>query len=150
MRAELESLGASLAIADLVRFAGARPPRPSWFALADVAVLSSLSEGSPNAIVEAMAAGCAIAATDVGGVSEALEPEVSGLLVPVGDTEAMAVALARLLTQPALRARLGRNAQARAQHLFNQDVVVESVMRWYEELVSWQRCSSPLRAEAGQ
>jgi glycosyltransferase involved in cell wall biosynthesis len=82
-----------------------------WYGIADVAVLSSRSEGSPNALLEAMAMNIPVVATAVGGVPEIVTNEESALLVNPGDPEAMAAALTRLLTQPELVARLTRRSQ---------------------------------------
>ena len=81
---------------------------------ADILVLPSLVENLPMCVVEAFAHGLAVVCTPVGAVPEIVEHERTGLLVPVKNAPALASALERLLTDPALRARLG--GQARAQH----------------------------------
>jgi glycosyltransferase involved in cell wall biosynthesis len=82
-----------------------------FYAIADIFVLPSLSEGSPNALLEAMAAGLPIVATDAGGISEIAADDVNALLVPPCDADALARAVAALLADPARCERLARVAQ---------------------------------------
>jgi len=84
---------------------------------ADVFILASVSEGLPMALLEAMAGGLAIVATEVGGVPEVLETERDALLVPAGDPGALGQALVRLAHDSELRARLGESARQRADEL---------------------------------
>ncbi len=77
-----------------------------WYGIADVAVLSSLSEGSPNALLEAMATNVPVVATAVGGVPEIVTDEESALLIQPGDPATMSAAILRILTQPELASRL--------------------------------------------
>lgn len=88
-RAEAERAG----LDGRVRFAGLRRDVPDLLHAADVAVLSSSTEGLPRAVVEALAAGVPVVATDVGGVREVVRDGCTGMLVPVGDAEAMARAI---------------------------------------------------------
>ncbi len=80
----------------------------------DIAVQASATEGMPNVVLEAAAAGRPIVATAVGGTSEVLTSEENGLLVPSGDVDALADAIQRLAHDPALRQRLGRSAELRS------------------------------------
>jgi glycosyltransferase involved in cell wall biosynthesis len=82
--------------------------------VADILVLPSLVENLPMCVVEAFAHGLAVVCTPVGALPEIVEHEGTGLLVPAENAPALASALERLLVDPPLRARLGR--QARAQH----------------------------------
>jgi len=90
-------------------------------AAADVAVFPSVraasgdQDGLPVALLEAMASGCAVIVSDLPGLGEAVEHELSGLIVPTGDTHALRKALAALIADPEARARLGTGASARAQ-----------------------------------
>ncbi|MCZ2147301.1 MAG: glycosyltransferase family 4 protein [Bryobacterales bacterium] len=89
-----------------VLFAGqVRDPAP-YFAIADVMALPSLSEGSPNVLLEAMAAGVPVVATRVGGIPEMVEDGVSALLAPPADPPALAAAIGRLLDDPSLAAAI--------------------------------------------
>jgi len=99
-----------------VTLAGYRPDIPPVLAALDVLVLPSRYEGLPYTLLEAMAAGCAVVASDVGGNRDLLVDGETGLLVPAGDAPALAEALRAMLAPggEALRARLGRAAQAAA------------------------------------
>jgi glycosyltransferase involved in cell wall biosynthesis len=109
-RAELERLADALA-AD-VRFLGPQPRERvlELFRGADAAVLSSAWENFPHTVVEALAVGTPVVSTAVGGVPEVVRDGENGLLVPVGDEDALAAALQRISGDPALRARLAAAA----------------------------------------
>jgi glycosyltransferase involved in cell wall biosynthesis len=94
-----------------VTLTGQVPTAEPYYAFADVAVLSSRSEGSPNALLEAMSAGVPVVATAVGGIPEIVTNEQSALLVPPGDKDAMKAAIARLLRDSELRKRLALHAR---------------------------------------
>ena len=106
-RARLEG-----AAGERVRFLGplGRDDVLRLFAAADAAVLPSAWENFPHAVVEALAVGTPVVATDVGGVAEVVRDGENGLLVPAGDAAALAEAVARLLADPELRSRLARAA----------------------------------------
>jgi glycosyltransferase involved in cell wall biosynthesis len=105
-RARIEDAVRRLGLQDHVILTGQQPSAEPWYGIADVAVLSSLSEGSPNALLEAMAAGVPSVATRVGGVPEIVADEESALLVAPGDPVAMSAAIFRLLTEPDLAEKL--------------------------------------------
>ena len=105
-RARLEERVRALGMEDCVTLAGHRNSAEAFYGIADVAVLSSWSEGSPNALLEAMAAGVPVVSTAVGGVPEIVSDEESALLVKPGRAGAMAAAVGRLLEDPALAERL--------------------------------------------
>jgi glycosyltransferase involved in cell wall biosynthesis len=135
-RVSLEALATTLGITPIVRFAGLRPQTPSFHFLFDVSVLCSTSEGFPNSLVEAMAAGRAIVATSVGGVPDAVRHDENGLLVPPGDPEALAHALDALLSDEPRRRQMGARGLERARAEFGARVVVDSLERLYERLLS--------------
>lgn len=105
-RARIEEKIRQLGMGDRVTFTGQQPSAQPWYGIADVAVLSSLSEGSPNALLEAMATEVPTVATRVGGIPEIVTHEESALLVKPGDVASMAAAMRRILTDPTLAARL--------------------------------------------
>ncbi len=123
-----------LNLEDCVTFAG--PTQEPWnvYSQADVVAFSSVSEGFPYVVIEAMLCGAAIVATDVGGVREALGN--CGLLVPAKSTRQMAEALGFLLENPAERERLGQMAKARALRCFTEENFLRAYERAYGELLS--------------
>jgi polysaccharide biosynthesis protein PelF len=112
-------LAAELGVADAVGFEGRVEQIRDAYAAGGVVVLSSISEGFPYTLIEAMTCGRACVATDVGGVSEALGD--TGRLVPPRDPEAMAAACLELLGDAELRGRLGAEARERALANFTVD-----------------------------
>jgi glycosyltransferase involved in cell wall biosynthesis len=104
---------------DQVELLGARRDVSDLLARSDVFVLSSRSEGFPVSILEAMAAGLPVVATDVGGVAEAVVDGATGILVPAADPHSLGGALERLLADDELRRRLGDAGRARALRLFD-------------------------------
>jgi glycosyltransferase involved in cell wall biosynthesis len=94
-----------------VTLAGQVPSAEPFYGIADICVLSSLSEGSPNALLEAMAAGAPVVATAVGGIPEMVTHGESALLVEPGDCEAMTNAIAALLNDGDLARRLAARAR---------------------------------------
>jgi glycosyltransferase involved in cell wall biosynthesis len=85
-------------------------------------------------VIESLAAGCPVIATPVGGVTDIISDGTNGLLVAVGDDEALAGAIHRLVADPALRERLGRQGRADVHARFHQGAVVAQLMDHYEQL----------------
>jgi glycosyltransferase involved in cell wall biosynthesis len=112
-------------VADIPRFLGS----------IDIAVLSSRAEGMSNAVLEYMAAGRAIIATDVGANQRMLIHDVHGLLVPPGDTSSLAGAIAELLSNPERARRLALAARRRACEDFSREAMVRRFEDFYEGLV---------------
>jgi glycosyltransferase involved in cell wall biosynthesis len=100
-----------LGLGEYVTFTGQRSSAEPWYGIADVAVLSSLTEGSPNALLEAMATNVPVVASAVGGVPEIVTHEESALLIDPGNAESMSAAIARLLTEPELAERLQKRSR---------------------------------------
>jgi glycosyltransferase involved in cell wall biosynthesis len=118
-RAEVEAEVRAAGLDGAVELAGERRDVPELLADADVLVLASRSEGAPLSILEAMAAGLPVVASAVGGVPELVDDGTTGLLVPPGDPAALADALRRVLTDPALRARMGAAGRERVRARFD-------------------------------
>jgi glycosyltransferase involved in cell wall biosynthesis len=145
-RAELEAEIRRLEIGDRVQLLGERRDVLELLADADVFVLSSVSEGLPVSVLEAMAAGLPVVGSRVGGVPELVVEGETGLLVEPGDPDKLAAAIDRLLADPELRRRLGHAGRARAQGRF----ALESFRRAHVELYSRElaRCGLPVPAPA--
>jgi glycosyltransferase involved in cell wall biosynthesis len=87
-------------------------------------------------VIEAMASARPVVATEVGGVADVVEHERTGLLVRAGDAAAFAQATLRLLDDPALGERLGREARSRALARYGSDRLVRDVRQLYDELLA--------------
>jgi L-malate glycosyltransferase len=106
-RGRLELLAESLGVSHRVRFLGRLDRVPSSHQLFDISVLPSRNEGMPNALIEAMAIGNPVVATDIPAVREIVTSGVEGLLAPVGEPEHLARAINDLLASPIVAARMG-------------------------------------------
>jgi glycosyltransferase involved in cell wall biosynthesis len=133
---ELTSLAGRLGVADRVVFTGLRSDVPALLGCASVAVMPSLNEALSNVLLESMAAGAAVVATRVGGTPEALVDGETGLLVPPGDSGAMAAAVARLLDDRQLAARLGAAASELIATKFSVDRMVRATEQLYAALLA--------------
>jgi glycosyltransferase involved in cell wall biosynthesis len=114
-----------------VMLLGWRSDLRAVYGATDVVALTSRSEGTPVALIEAMAAGKAVVATSVGGVPDLIVDGVNGLLVPVGDTGAMADALTRLIQHPEERDCLGRAGRAHVMTRYSADRLATDLDRMY-------------------
>ena len=133
-RAGLEALARQLGLDETVLFLGHRSDVPDVLFAVDVAVSSSVSEGSPLAIMEYMEAGKPVVATRVGGVPDLVEHGIHGLLVAPGNHRSMAAAVAELLRDPDRRARMGSLARERSRERFDVAVMVRTIEALYERL----------------
>lgn len=136
LREGLESQARDLGIDGGVTFLGWRHDLPRVYADLDLVVLSSYNEGSPVALIEAMAAGRAVVSTDVGGVSDVVSDGVNGLLVPPRDPESLAGAIVRLLSsEPSLRA-MGAAGREAVYPKYSINRLVSDVREIYSDLVA--------------
>jgi glycosyltransferase involved in cell wall biosynthesis len=133
---ELSGLARSLGIGDKVIFTGLRSDVPAVMSALDVSVMPSLNEALSNVLLESMAAGAPVVATDVGGTSEALANGVNGLLVPPSRPELMAAAIQQLLDAPPLAHRLADAARRTIDDRFSLDRMVHATEALYERLLS--------------
>lgn len=124
----LRDLAEELGIADRVHFPGFDPdPRP-WYPAFDLNVLPSQTEGMPNAVLEAMAAGVPTLATDCGGVRELLDEGRCGVIVDRDDFEGFRRALHALVRDAGERAELGRRARERAARVFSREATTAALL----------------------
>ncbi|MBU0491986.1 MAG: glycosyltransferase family 4 protein [Chloroflexi bacterium] len=135
LRPAVEALIAELGLTDRVILAGLRRDVPDLLAAFDVFALSSLWEGLPLVIPQAMAAGVPVVCTNVDGTAEAITEGVNGRLVPPGEPEALGAAIAGLLQDPAERRRLAVAGRQRAQD-FDVPQMVAAVAGLYQELLA--------------
>ncbi|HEY1600498.1 MAG TPA: glycosyltransferase [Pirellulales bacterium] len=133
-RSDLELLIGEYGLQNCFDLLGTVADIPAFLRTLDVAVLCSKSEGSPNSIMEYMAAGLPIVATDVGGCGELITHDQHGLLMPAGDASQLAVAIDRLLRDPGLSRQLGTNARHRAFAEFGVDRQARRYEEFYEQL----------------
>jgi glycosyltransferase involved in cell wall biosynthesis len=110
------------------------PARNALLARASIFVFPSHGEGMPLALLEAMAAGCPVVASAVGGIPDLVRHGVNGLLVPAENPAALAAALARLLRDPAYAARLGRAARSTIATRYTTERCVERIEQIYAGL----------------
>lgn len=135
-RDRLFELVAELGLGARVDFLGARRPSeiPALMSDHDVLVLASRAEGRPNAVLEAMAAGRTVVASDIPAVREIIRDGETGSLFPVGDAEALAQRLSQLFADPDLRVRFGDAARQSVAHLTWQ-AAGESYAALYAEVL---------------
>jgi len=125
----LDAIASDPKLARRIRFLGYRDDVPRLMRAADVFVLPSYREGMPRSIIEAMLSALPVVATDIRGAREEVVAGETGALVPVGDAPALAEALARLIADPALRARQGAAGRARALSLYDERKVIERQLK---------------------
>ena len=135
LRPELEALAQSLEIASAVRFTGDQADTAAWYRCFDTFVLASRAEGTSMSLLEAMASGCSIIATDVGGNRAVLGDDGAGRLVPSEDAAALTAALADAVASP-LPSRLGSVGRCRAERLYSQRAMVERYESLYREVIA--------------
>jgi glycosyltransferase involved in cell wall biosynthesis len=135
-REALNKLTAQLGMEKVVSFAGFQRDTRPYYAMATIVAVPSHSEGSPNVVLEAMAAGLPIAANRVGGIPEILEECVTGLMVEPYDPEAMAKGLFRLMSDTELRTRLGAGAQERATSAHTPEAYRSALVEFYRETIA--------------
>lgn len=134
-RAELVDILSRAGVLDLAWLPGARNDVADVLRALDVFVLPSLAEGISNTILEAMASGLPVIATDVGGNGELVENGRTGALVTPGDTDALAEALLRHAQHPDQARAAGRAGRARAERLYGLDTMVGQYDTLYDRLL---------------
>jgi glycosyltransferase involved in cell wall biosynthesis len=131
IRAEAERLQ----LGPRVRFLGLRNDVPRLLAAADVFLLTSINEGIPLTVIEAMASGLPVVSTAVGGVGEVVLDGRTGLLAPAADAPALAGHLARLALDFGLRQQLGQAGRERAFAHFSEEQMLAAYDRLYREML---------------
>jgi L-malate glycosyltransferase len=133
-RHALEELAKELHVDRRVHFTGQLVETENLHQFFDVSVLCSRSEGFPNAVIEALAAGCPVVATPVGGVPEVIIERQTGLLVPVDQPDALAASVLELRRDAGLRERLCEAGPACVRSRYHQTVVIAQLEALYQSL----------------
>lgn len=121
---------------NLLQWLGHVADMPELFRSVDVVVLPSYREGLPKGLIEAAACARPIITTDVPGCRDVVTNGVDGLLVPVGDATALAEAIARLLNDAKLCARLGAAARSKSLSLYDDRIIIKRTVAVYSELLN--------------
>jgi glycosyltransferase involved in cell wall biosynthesis len=135
LRAALEARVVALGLGGRVRFLGWRGDLERVYGATDIFVLTSRNEGTPVALIEAMAAGVASVSTDVGGVRDVVTGPELGSLVPFGDADALAGEVLALADAPARRSEIARAARASVRDRFHATRLVSDIRGLYWQLV---------------
>ena len=135
LRSELEGYAASLGMAGNVRFLGWRRDLATIYGASDVFLLTSRNEGTPVALIEAMASGVPGVSTDVGGVKDVIDSPDVGLLAPFGDAGALAAHVNALVADPARRSAMGARARAGVITRYSIDRLVADIAALYRDLL---------------
>jgi glycosyltransferase involved in cell wall biosynthesis len=134
-RGELERQVRDAGLLGVVAFAGFRDDLDQWMPNADLFVLPSFTEGLPNVLLEAHAAGVPVVATAVGGTPELVLDGETGLLVPPDDPAALADRMTQLLADTALRRRMSQAARTRVREQFTFEVQAQAYVDLFDELL---------------
>jgi len=139
LRASLERRVQDLGLTGAVRFLGWRADIDKLYADLDVVALTSRNEGSPVALIEAMAAGVPVVSTEVGGVADVVEHGVTGLLAAMDDDAALAGHVAKLLGDRESGRRMGQAGRTRVAATYGAGRLVADIEALYEELLNERR-----------
>jgi glycosyltransferase involved in cell wall biosynthesis len=134
-RTSIERIVQERNLAPYVRLLGLRTDIPRLMQSANVFLLTSVSEGIPLTVIEAMASGLPIVATRVGGLAELVDDGLTGILVPAGDDAALADAILRLARDPPLCQQMGQLGRDRANRFFSESQMHAHYHHLYEEML---------------
>jgi glycosyltransferase involved in cell wall biosynthesis len=135
LRREIEKLINDLKLNDNITLLGWRNDVPEILAVLDIFCQSSLWEGCPMVLLEAMAVGKPIIATNVGGVKEIVEDDNTGILVPPADPKAMADAIVKLINNKEKAIEMGMSGRRRVESFFNMDSMLAQYEKLYQDLL---------------
>jgi glycosyltransferase involved in cell wall biosynthesis len=142
-RTRLERRMHELGVAKRCLFVGYQENVARFYDAMDVLLLTSVNEGTPVSVIEALAAGRPVVATRVGGVSDVVRDGVDGFLAEVADVESLAARLAELAGDPELRARMGNAGRAHVVDRYAVERLVDDVDRLYRALLAARRIDVP-------
>jgi glycosyltransferase involved in cell wall biosynthesis len=141
-RQEIEQQINKEGMKNTVRMLGQRDDIPGLLKLSDCFVLSSRSEGLSCSIIEAMAAGLPVVATDVGGNSELVANGINGYLVPPDDPDALSIRLQSVVNDAALRLKFGQMSLKRVRKHYSLDIMINKYANHYKEMIASRKGSS--------
>jgi glycosyltransferase involved in cell wall biosynthesis len=142
-RPQLEALISELGCSERIRLLGHRSDTVELYQAMDVFVLSSLREGLPNVLLEALALGVPVVATRVAGIPRLIRHEENGLLAAPGAVEDVAGCLARLIDDAALRAKLGRAGRQMVEERYSFEARMEKIRAIYDNILDRTASLSP-------
>lgn len=128
----LEGLAKSMGISDSVRFISSVVDTERYLAIMDVFVFPSIKEGLGIALLEALASGRACVASRIGGIEDIIKHNFNGILVDVGDSEAIADSVKMLLDDAGLRGRMGERGRSLVREAFTIDSMADKMVKLYE------------------
>ncbi len=134
-RDHVERRASELGIIRHCYFLGYQEDVSDWYQAFDAMILPSANEGTPVVVIEALAAGCPVVATSVGGVPDVVREGVDGFLVPAGDVEQLAERLARLAGDPALRETMGEAGRESVTERYAVERLVGDIDELYRSLL---------------
>jgi glycosyltransferase involved in cell wall biosynthesis len=153
LRSPLETLAADLGLAERVTFLGWQQDLATVYGAMDLFVLTSLNEGTPVSLIEAMAAGVPVVATAVGGVPDVVEHAVTGMLVPPQQPDVLAAAIVAALTDAERTARMAARARTSVRDRFDSARLVQDTDMLYRRTLMQARRTpppTPLGADGSQ
>ena len=136
LQSELSDLSENLNLSDKITFPGFCDDVYPVLLQADLFVLPSLHEGSPNALIEAMGLGLPCIASDVGGIKDLIENGKNGILVPPRDSDSLSKALHHLLTNQNIAIDLGRNARKTIREKFDNTKSIRKLEEIYKSITT--------------
>jgi glycosyltransferase involved in cell wall biosynthesis len=148
LRGDLERATVRAGLESAVRFLGQRSDVPALMSRFDCYVLSSIIEGMPNALLEAMALGRPVVTTSAGGSAEVVVDGDSGIVVPPRDAGALADGILRVLRDAELAARLGQAAEERVRRHFSREAMLASLDELYRSELHRSGHLPPVRSES--
>jgi O-antigen biosynthesis protein len=138
-----------LGIQDFVFFAGERQDVSHVLSAMDIFLLTSIFEGLPLSVLEAMSAGLPVIATGVSGTPEAVLHQMTGVLIPPAEPRAIFEAVAEMLAHPKLRQRMGHQGRLLALHHFHKKYMVKQVTELYDQLIESSREKTTISMSLG-
>jgi glycosyltransferase involved in cell wall biosynthesis len=149
LRSSLQRQAIQLDVKDKVHFLGYRPDVPALLPAFDIFVLPSLYEGLPYTILEAMAAGIPVIATDVAGTRDVVRDGETGLLVPPGDVPALREAIRQIFDNQELKSKLAQAGRQIVVHDFRLEDCVHRMEKLYQDVLSAKSAITSLSSRGG-